>query len=142
MLKFFFVFFFLPLGFCYNINVTNKNALYKAFTNVFQINDEIQMNNDVVLKMAILELQKLGMDDTLQNMCSLKDEVKFEILMKAALGEYLFSLKDPNDWSIIVIDVENGQFTRKRSFSNTRFAVLETLLIISVLALGRLLWLK
>lgn len=142
MIKFFLKFFFLQLVVGYNINVTNKNALYKAFTTVFQINDEIQMNNDVVLKMAMLELQKLGMDDSLQNICSLKDEVKFNILMKAALGEYLFSLKDPNDWSVIVMDVENGQFTRRRSFSNTRFAVLETLLIISVLALGRLLWLK
>lgn len=142
MLKFLAFFIFFANTDAFSINVTKKEPLYQAFTNVFHISDTLEMNNDVVLKMALLELSKMGVDENLQNLCFLEDNIKYNVLMKAALGEYLFSLRDPNDWSIVVIDVENGQFARKRSFSNTRFAVLETLLIISVLALGRLLWLK
>lgn len=142
MNTFYFFIFFISSNSAFQLNVSNKENLYSAFTEVFQVSDQIQMNNDVVLRMALLELEKLGLNANLSNICNLNDLTKYRILMKASLGEYLFSLKDPNDWSIVVMDVENGQISRKRSFSSTRFAVLETLLIVSVLALGRLLWLK
>jgi hypothetical protein len=62
--------------------------------------------------------------------------------MKAAYAEYVIGLKDPNDWNIVVADAETGQLARKRSFSSTRFAIIESLLLISIIAIGRLLWIK
>jgi hypothetical protein len=64
------------------------------------------------------------------------------VLMKAALGEYVLGLRDPNDWVVVVADAESGQLVRQRSFSATRFAVIESLLLISVTALVRMLWLQ
>jgi len=124
------------------VNVTNKQLLYNAFSNVFNVQDQIEMNNDIVLSKAILELSKMGVTESLNNLCTLDAENVYDILMKAALGEYILSLKDPNDWVITLDNVETGQLIRKRSFSATQFAILETLLIISIVALGRVLWIK
>lgn len=125
-----------------SINITNKNSLYNAFALVFDVKDTIEKNNDAVLEQALIELSKMGVNANLSNICELEDDIRNNILMKAALGEYIFGLKDPNDWSVVVVDTETGRFTRKRSFSATRFAILESLLIISVLAMARVLWLK
>jgi hypothetical protein len=142
MKLFFFMFFFIVSTESLNINITNKNSLYNAFALVFDVKDTIETNNDAVLEQALIELSKMGVHANLSNICELEDDIRNNILMKAALGEYIFGLKDPNDWSVVVVDTETGRFTRKRSFSATRFAILESLLIISVLAMARVLWLK
>jgi hypothetical protein len=136
------MFFFIVSTESLNINITNKNSLYNAFALVFDVKDTIETNNDAVLEQALIELSKMGVHANLSNICELEDDIRNNILMKAALGEYIFGLKDPNDWSVVVVDTETGRFTRKRSFSATRFAILESLLIISVLAMARVLWLK
>jgi len=126
----------------YVINATDKNVLYQAFSNVFGVKDQIESDNDVVLQRAMLELSKMGVTENLTNLCSLESYNLYNILMKAAMGEYIFSLKDSNDWVITLDNVETGQLVRKRSFSATRFAILETLLVVSIVALGRVLWIK
>jgi len=139
---FFLIFFSVNFSNGFFINATNKPVLYSAFSKVFNVKDQIELNNDIILQRAMLELSKMGVSENLNNLCDLDAEYLYNILMKAALGEYIFSLKDPNDWILTVDNVNNGQLIRKRSFSATRFAILETLLIISVVALGRVLWIK
>ena len=117
-------------------------SVYSAFAEVYQLRDSIQDGSTPVLRQALLELEKMGVDRNMTNLCELSPEVVSRILMKASLGEYILRLRDPNNWNIVVANAESGQLVRQRSFSATRFAVIESLLLISIVALGRVLWLK
>ena len=128
---------FVPLAWC-----ISDEALFSAFGNVFQLRDAIQDRNTTVLRAAFLELEKMGIDSNMTNLAQLPEGVAALVLMKAALGEYVLGLRDPSDWVVVVADAESGQLVRQRSFSATRFAVIESLLLISVTALVRMLWLQ
>lgn len=132
--------------FCFHFILTSsfvqRESIYSAFSEVFQLKDQISDGTTPVLRQAVLELEKMGVDGNLTNVCELDSETLARILMKAALGEYILGLRDPNDWSVVVANAETGQLVRQRSFSATRFAVIESLLLISIVALGRVLWLK
>jgi hypothetical protein len=143
MIRFFFLVIF-SVTFCngYYINATDKAELYTAFATVFNVKDNIELNNDIILQKAMLELAKMGVSENITELCTMETKYLYNILMKAALGEYIFSLQDPNDWILTIDNVQTGQLIRKRSFSATRFAILETLLIITIVALGRVLWIK
>jgi len=117
-----------------------NQSLRTAFATVFNLRDTILDDETPVLRQAMLELEKMGVNAS--NLCSLTEDQTTLLLMKAALAEYVLGLKDPNDWSVVVANAESGQLVRQRSFSSTRFAVVESLLLISVVALGRVLWLK
>lgn len=118
----------------------NDTYIFDAFTTVFQFKDQLTDLNTPILRSAYLEFEKMGIDASLNNLCDLSQDKVALILMKAALAEYVLGMKDPNDWNIVVANAETGQLTRKRSFSATRFAVIESLLLVSIIALGRLLW--
>lgn len=120
----------------------NDTAVFGAFASVFALRDKISDRETPVLRQAFLELEKMGVHKNLDNLCSLSQETVALVLMKAALAEYIMGLRDPNDWSVVVANAETGQLTRQRSFSATRFAVIETLLLIAIVALGRVMWLK
>lgn len=117
-------------------------SLFGAFSSVFQLRDGIQDRNAAVLRSALLELEKMGIDSNITNLSELPDRTTALVLMKAALGEYILGLRDPNDWTVVVADAESGQLVRQRSFSATRFAIIESLLLIAVTALVRVLWLQ
>lgn len=120
----------------------NDQSLFQAFATVFQLRDGIQYRNTTVLQAAFLELEKMGVSPDLGNLTELSDDNVSLILMKAALAEYYLGLRDPNDWAIVVADAESGQLVRQRSFSATRFAIIESLLLVAVTALVRVLWLQ
>lgn len=123
---------------CITVTGLNDQSLISAFTSVFKLQDSIETRNATILQRAFVELEKMGVRD--ENLTQLSDDQLATILMKAALGEYILGLQDPNDWIITVANAETGQFVRKRSFSATRFAIIETLLLICVAALVRMLW--
>jgi len=124
------------------VGAISNASIYTAFSSVFNLRDEIRDSETPVLRQALLELEKMGVNASLSNVCSLSEDTTSLLLMKAALAEYVLGLRDPNDWAVVVADAETGQLVRQRSFSATRFAVIESLLIISVVALGRVLWLQ
>ena len=68
------------------------------------------------------------------------DRVLAGLLMRAALGNIVLGLRDPSDWSLVMLDPTTGDLVRRRSFSSTRLAVIETLLLICIVALGRMVW--
>lgn len=120
----------------------NNTELLLAFQTVFNFKDSLTTFSTPVLESAFHELEKMGIARNFSNLCTLNDFTLSHILMKAAYAEYIIGLQDPNDWSIIVADGETGQLLRKKSFSSTRFAIIESLLLITIIALGRQLWLK
>jgi len=124
-----------------SLPITNT-SLFNAFSVVFNLKDQISDGSTPVLRQAALELEKMGIEPGFGNLCTLSSDEVALVLMKAALAEYMLGLRDPNDWSIVVANAESGQLVRQRSFSSTRFAVIESLLLISVVALGRVLWVK
>lgn len=118
----------------------SNSSLVAAFSSVFQLKDSISDADTPVLRHALMQLDKMGIDSSTSSVCFLSEDAVAQLLMKAALAEYLLGLQDPNDWSIIVADAGTGQLTRQRSFSSVRFAVIESLLLIAVAALGRSVW--
>jgi len=124
------------------VGAISNASIYTAFSSVFNLRDEIRDSETPVLRQALLELEKMGVNASLSNVCSLSEDTTSLLLMKAALAEYVLGLRDPNDWAVVVADAETRQLVRQRSFSATRFAVIESLLITSVVALGRVLWLQ
>ena len=125
-----------------NASNIEPQSLFRAFSSVFQLKDTIEDGNTKVLRQAYLQLEKMGLSENLGNICSLDSDTLSLILMKAALGEFILGLRDPNDWNIVIANAETGRLERQRSFSATRFAVIESLLIICIVALGRVIWLK
>ena len=119
----------------------SNSSLVAAFSSVFKVKDVISDAGTPVLRNALMELDKMGIDPSLSSVCSLSEDVVAKLLMKAALAEYVMGLQDPGDWAIVVADAGTGQLTRQRSFSAVRFAVIESLLLIAVAGLGRAVWL-
>ena len=118
----------------------SNSSVISAFSSVFQLKDSLTDADTPVLRHALMQLDKMGIDISMSSVCLLSEDAVAELLMKAALAEFLLGLQDPNDWSIIIADAGTGQLTRQRSFSAVRFAVIESLLLIAVAALGRSVW--
>ncbi len=135
------IIFLIALGLCSAQALSDKN-LFTAYKSVFNFRDEFGTSNTPIIQAALIELNKMGIDSNFSSLCVLEEEKLALLLMKAAYAEYVIGLKDPNDWNIVVADAETGQLARKRSFSSTRFAIIESLLLISIIAIGRLLWIK
>ena len=129
--------FFSLLGSCAAIS---NSSLVAAFSSVFQLKDTLTSAKNPVLLKALMQLDKMGIDPSLKSLCELPEQKVANLLMNAALAEYITGLKDPNDWTIIVGDPSTGQLTRQRSFSSVRFATMEALLLVAVAALGRVVW--
>ena len=115
-------------------------SLAEAFVSVFKMKDSLSDLNSPVIRHAMVQLDKMGIDSSLASLCELPDAIVAQLLMKAALAEFVIGLQDANDWSIVVADAGTGQLTRQRSFSAVRFAVIESLLLVAVAALGRVVW--
>ena len=128
-----------------------SEELIAAFSDVFAAQDLIIDARSPVIMTALRQLDQLGVrfpigvdpscavPITLQS--GMAPSSVAGVLMRAALGNLLLGLRDPSDWSIVVADPMSGRLTRSRSFSSVRFAVLEGLLVLTILALGRALWL-
>jgi hypothetical protein len=115
--------------------ILTNATLIAAFSSVFNVHDTIA--DAAVLGAALQELDKMGIDPA-KPWTALSDEQVALVLMKASLAEYLIGLQDPKDWAIVM--VESGHLVRERSFSAVHLAVIESLLIIAVVALGWAVW--
>lgn len=124
-----------------SLAISNR-TLVEAFGQVFLVRDEILVPNSRVMEKVVGELQILGVDAAASGLCNLEDTKAAKILMLAALGNFQLGLRDDSDWTIVVADTSSGRLVRQRSFSSVRFAVLEGMLLISIVALGRAIWLK
>jgi len=122
---------FLPLT-----SALSNTTLISAFSDVFNVHDIIA--DTTVLEAALRELDKMGVDSSLTSLCSLPEDKVALLLMKASLAEFLIGLQDGKDWSIVMLD--SGHLVRERSFSAVRFAVVECLLLMSIVALGWSIW--
>jgi len=113
-------------------------TLIAAFINVFGVHDIVA--ETTVMSVAMRELDKMGVSSAwaTDRLCGLPEEQSALILIKACLAEFLIGLQDDNDWSVVMLD--SGHLSRVRSFSAVRFAVLECLLIVAVVALGWSVW--
>lgn len=115
----------------------DNTTLIKAYGEVFGVRDIIQ--NPSTMNHALNQLRKLGIEQV-GDICSLDDATLAKLIMHAALGNLILGMKDPYD--IVVADLNTGRLVRKRSFTSTRYAVLESLLLIAVMALGMAVWQK
>ena len=111
-----------------------NTSLIKAYSEVFGVKDIIE--NPDTMGHALAQLRKLGVED-LSDVCKLDEDTLATLVMHAALGSLTLNLKDPSDWSITVADLNTGTLVRKRSFTSTRYAIMESLLLVAVVALGR-----
>ena len=111
-----------------------NTSLIKAYSEVFGVKDIIE--NPDTMGHALAQLRKLGVED-LNDVCKLDEDTLATLVMHAALGSLTLNLKDPSDWSITVADLNTGTLVRKRSFTSTRYAIMESLLLVAVVALGR-----
>lgn len=114
-------------------SLTNT-SLIKAYSDVFGVRDLIE--NPDTMGHALAQLRKLGVSD-LSDVCRLDEATVATLVMHAALGSLTLNLKDPSDWSVVVADLNTGTLVRKRSFTSTRYAIMESLLLVAVVALGR-----
>lgn len=120
----------------------SNTALVNAFSDVFEVRDVIADTRAPVVEAALRQLDQLGVPRDLATLGNLSDEVVGRVLMRAALGNLVLGMRDEGDWSIIAADVGSGKLVRRRSFSSARFAVVESLLLVAILALGRAVWIK
>lgn len=118
----------------------SDTALVRAFIDVFGVRDVISDPRAPIIDAALRQLDQLGVPRDLRSLGNMTDAMVGNVLMRAALGNLLLGLRDPDDWSVVVADVGSGKLVRRRSFSSVRFAVIESLLLISILALGRAVW--
>ena len=120
-----------------------EDQLLRSFSEVFEVKDYIADSRSAVVQRALRQLDHLGVPRDVPGGCgNLTDSVFADVLMRAALGNLLLGMRDADDWSVIVADTGTGHLVRKRSFSASRFAVIESLLLIAIVALGRSVWLK
>ena len=119
--------------------LTNATLL-EAFSDVFAVKDAIADFDSPVMAKAWMQLAKMGVGRDIR--CNIDDQVLADVLMKAALGNLHLGLRDSTDWSVILADVGTGQLVRTRSFSAVRFAIIECLLLVAIVALGRAIWLQ
>jgi len=114
-------------------------TLIRAFTQTFKVKDTITDASTPVMNRIFHELDKLGIDSSMESLCTLSDERVALILMKAVLAEYELGLQEDNDWNVVA-DLETGQLTRTKIYSSTRFAIIESLLVASIATIVYVLW--
>lgn len=143
--------------------VLSEQALMLAFSEVFGVRDVVLDAGSPLMECALRQLDQLGVPRGIVAMSagggadmanassaygelmrrglgSQAEAVLAGMLMRAALGNIVLGLKDPSDWSLVMLDPATGDLVRRRSFSSTRLAVIETLLLICIVALGRMVW--
>ena len=124
----------------------DETELLRAFSEVFDVKDYVADSRSAVVQRALRQLDHLGVprdvSTSSSSNSSLTEAVLADVLMRAALGNLLLGMKDADDWSVVVADTSTGHLVRRRSFSASRFAVIESLLLIAIVALGRSVWLK
>jgi len=113
----------------------DNTTLIKAYGEVFGVRDIIE--NPSTMNHALNQLRKLGVEDV-GRLCSLDDDTLARLVMHAALGNLILGLKDPYD--TVKADLNTGRLVRKRAFTSTKYAILESLLLIAVVALGMAVW--
>ena len=131
----------------------SPEALLSAFSDVFGVHDVLDPGlaaSGPLAAQALRQLDQLGVprrlvrDGNASVPLSLllwpDEDALAGLLMRAALGNLVLGLRDPSDWSVVVADVSTGQLVRRRSFSAIRLAVIESLLLIAIVALGRAVW--
>lgn len=121
---------FLPL--C--VTISNE-TLIQAFIEVFEIKDKIIEFSVEPLDLAIMQLQKQGV--YVNSICNLSEYKQALVLMQNARAITEIELQDKQDWQMSVY--EHG-FHRQRSYKFVRFAVVECLLIVTIVALAYTLW--
>ena len=107
---------------------------------MFGVRDLIVDPDSPVMRKVEEQLTELGL--TKMSLCDQSDVAVAGVLMRAALGNLQLGMRDSADWSVIAADPATGRLIRVRSFSAVRFAVIESLLLVSILALARALWMK
>ena len=120
----------------------DDEQLLRSFSEVFAVKDILVDTRSRVVQRALVQLDHLGVSRDITSCGNMTDETLADVLMRAALGNIILGMKDPDDWSVIVADTSSGRLVRQRSFSASRFAVIESLLLIAIVALGRSVWLK
>ena len=121
-----------------------ERVLLRAFEEVFQTRDILLANSRaVVVEEAFRQLDQLGVPRNYTSAGWERDDALMaRVLMRAAMGNLMLGLaREPEDWSLVVADVSAGKLVRRRSFSAVRFAVVQSLLLVAILALGRSIWL-
>lgn len=147
--------------------VVSQQALMIAFSEVFGVRDMVLDAGSPLMECALRQLDQMGIPREVvigigggsgsanasgasnsaahaelirRGLGSQGDRVLAGLLMRAALGNIVLGLRDPSDWSLLMLDPTTGDLVRRRSFSSTRLAVIETLLLICIVALGRMVW--
>ncbi len=143
--------------------VLSEQALMLAFSEVFGVRDVVLDAGSPLMECALRQLDQLGVPRGVvatadggngadrpnasayaelmrRGLRSQSEAALAGMLMRAALGNIVLGLKDPSDWSLVMLDPTTGDLVRRRSFSSTRLAVIETLLLICIVALGRMVW--
>lgn len=87
--------------------------------------------------MALDLLRKQGIDASSGSLCNMTDDQQANILMQNARANIEIHLREASDWQVSVTD---DGFKRQRSYEYVRFAVLECLLLVTVVALAYFLW--
>jgi len=114
-------------------------TLIDAFAKTFKVKDSITDPSTPVMSRIFHELDKLGIDSSMESLCTLSEEQVALILMKAVLAEYELGLQEDNDWNVVA-DLETGQLTRTKIYSLTCFAIIESLLVASIATIVYVLW--
>lgn len=116
------------------VTISNE-TLIQAFIEVFDIKDKISEIRVEPLQLAIMQLQKHGV--YVDDVCNLTEDKQALILMQNARAVIEIELQDKQDWQLSIY--EHG-FHRQRSYKFVRFAVVECLLIVTIVALAYLIW--
>ena len=89
------------------------------------------------IQLALMQLRKHGLDTS--NLCNLTETQQAVIYMQNAKAIIEEELRDKQEWHLTV---GKHHFHRDRAYSNVRFAVVECLLLVTVVALAFLIWTK
>ena len=115
----------------------SNESLISAFIDVFELQDTILTIEVEPLQVALQQLRKNGIP--LDNVCNMSEPLQARILMQNAKAITEFELMDKQDWRITM---GKHHFKRQRSYSLVRFAVVECLLLVTVVALAFMIWVK
>lgn len=116
----------------------SNETLIEAFINVFEFQDMIATVSVEPIQMALTLLRANSVAD-IDHVCNMSEAQQALMLMQNARAAAEQQLRDQRDWRIYVH--EHG-FRRERSYNSVRFAVVETLLLVTVVGLGYLIWAK
>lgn len=115
----------------------SNESLIAAFIDVFELQDTILTIEVEPLQVALQQLRKNGV--LIDNVCNMSESQQARILMQNAKAITEFELMDKQDWHITM---GKHHFRRQRSYSLVRFAVVECLLLVTVVALAFMIWVK